>query len=79
LKAALASAVMAWAAVKTVTALAALELPGLMGELLTVVGAGGAGFLVYGGVVWLLRVDEVRLVREVIRDSMRRVFPQKSM
>jgi hypothetical protein len=39
---------------------------GLLQKLVTVVVPGGLGLLVYGGLVAVLRVEEVGLLREVI-------------
>ncbi len=72
-KAIMASALMAWVVSKSLGFLIGLRLPGLLGELSTVVGAGGMGALIYGGTIWVWRVEELRLMWAVIARGVRRL------
>lgn len=73
LKATIASLVMAAVTWGMVRALAMVPLPGLLGELLVVGGAGGIGVAVYGFLALLLRVDEIHLIRAVVNDGLNRL------
>ncbi len=72
-KATLASLVMAGAAWGVMNALTGDVLPGLLGELLVVGGAGGVGLVVYGLLALALRVEEIHLLRAVLVDGLRRL------
>mgnify|MGYP001044552142 CR=1 FL=1 len=77
LKAALASSVMAVVVRGTKRALEMIVLPGLLGELLVVGGAGGIGIAVYGLLALVLRVKEIHLLRAVVSDSLNHLTQHK--
>jgi putative peptidoglycan lipid II flippase len=73
LRATIASLVMApavWEAMRILTAVAP---QGLMGRLMIVGGAGGVGVAVYGLLALLLKMEELHLVRTVLRDGLKRL------
>jgi putative peptidoglycan lipid II flippase len=73
LKATLASLVMAAVTDGIMRALAAVALPGLLGELLVVGGAGGVGVAIYGLLALALRLEEIRLIRTAFNDGLNRL------
>jgi putative peptidoglycan lipid II flippase len=72
-RAAGAAAVMALATWGAAEALSSLGLPGLAGELLVVAGAGGVGVLVYGLLAFLLRLEELSMLRAAAADGLARL------
>jgi putative peptidoglycan lipid II flippase len=73
LKTALGSLVMAattWGILRQLTAVA---LPGLLGELLVVVGAGGAGLATYTAMALALKMEELHLLRAALADGLKRL------
>ncbi len=73
LKATLAALVMAAVTWGVMCALATVAPPGLLGELLVVGGAGGVGVVVYGLLALVLRLEEIRLIRAAVGDSLNRL------
>ena len=72
LKVVLASLVMAGVAWGVTRALSPPP-PGLLGELLVVGGAGGAGVAIYALLALALRVEEIRLIRAAVADGLNRL------
>lgn len=68
--ASLAMAVATWGAMQGLEALAP---PGLLGEAVIVCGAGGVGLLTYGLLVWVMKVEEMRLLRVTVQDGLGRL------
>ncbi len=77
LKASLASLVMAAAVWGVTRVLAQVTMPGWLGNLLIVGGAGGAGAALYGLLAWMFKFEELHLLRATVRDVLRRLTGHK--
>jgi peptidoglycan biosynthesis protein MviN/MurJ (putative lipid II flippase) len=73
LKATLASLVMAVVTWALVPALTAMAPPGLLGELLIVGVGGGTGVIVYGFLALMLNLEEIYLLRAAVGDGLKRL------
>jgi putative peptidoglycan lipid II flippase len=73
LKATVASLVMAAVTYGAMQGLLVVAPPGLLGEMLVVGGAGGAGVVAYGLLALALKVEELHLLRAAVEDGLERL------